>query len=218
MLDARAARDDHAKQIWAAADQDAEEKMDNGVCIHPAFRKKYGGKAAAADEPGAPAETQAWGNEGGETQAWGSGTQDDEEDSGKSPSPHSPRRRRRPPPNAGHAPRPARRARRAPWPPRPRRSAAAYLTRTTRTEARDGLKQAGGRMLPSFARCRGGVTPACSLRACLPRAGAPALRQAPWPCEAGGTRADARAERATPSSARVDPEWTSEPVQSRAAF
>jgi hypothetical protein len=81
MLDARAARDDHAKQIWAAADQDAEEKMDNGVCIHPAFRKKYGGKAAADDEPGAPAETQAWGKEGGETQAWRSGTQDDEEDS-----------------------------------------------------------------------------------------------------------------------------------------
>ena len=50
------------------------------IGINPLLKQAYGGEAAAADEPGAPAETQAWSDQGGETQAWGSGTQDEEEE------------------------------------------------------------------------------------------------------------------------------------------
>ena len=71
MLHARAAQD-------VAAAQTANEMMPSNIRINPLLRQAYGGEAAAADEPGAPDETQAWGDQGGETQVWGSGTQDDE--------------------------------------------------------------------------------------------------------------------------------------------
>ena len=80
MLHARAAQDVAAAQTWSAAEQTADEMMPSNIRINPLLRQAYGGEAAAADEPGAPAETQAWGDQGGETQAWGSGTQDDEEE------------------------------------------------------------------------------------------------------------------------------------------
>ena len=78
MLDAKAAQDVADAQTRKAADQLADEKMPSNIQINPLLEKAYGGKAAAADEPGPAAETQAWGDQGGETQA--SGTQDDEEE------------------------------------------------------------------------------------------------------------------------------------------
>ena len=78
MLDAKDAQDAADVQTRKAAHQLAEERMPSTIQINPLLEKLHGGKAAAADEPGPPAKTQAWGDQGGETQAWASGTQDDE--------------------------------------------------------------------------------------------------------------------------------------------
>jgi hypothetical protein len=78
MLDAKDAQDAADVQTRKAAHQLAEERMPSTIQINPLLEKLHGGKVAAADEPGPPAETQAWGDQGGETQAWASGTQDEE--------------------------------------------------------------------------------------------------------------------------------------------
>ena len=72
MLDAKAAQDVADAQTRKAADQLADEKMPSNIQINPLLEKTHGCKAAAADEPSPPAETQAWGDQGGETQAWAS--------------------------------------------------------------------------------------------------------------------------------------------------